>query len=111
MRKFAEKHLKLILKKLLKWQSRILFILIAQPITQNTPKMANYDYDKVNREGFMQFFRDDEKINELTADDRMEIFRTILVGSSDITKKLLNDVISDYSVSSLKVIDIENDQE
>ena len=73
--------------------------------------MANYDYDKVNREGFMWFFRDDEKLNELTPDDRMEIFRTILVGSSDITKKLLNDVISDYSVSSLKVIDIENDQE
>lgn len=59
----------------------------------------------------MQFFRDDEKLNELTPDDRDEIFRTILLGSCDITKELLEEIISDYSVSNLKVINVEDDKE
>ncbi len=53
----------------------------------------------------MKFFRDDEKLNELTVDDRIEIFRTILVGSSDITKELLDEILSDYSVTNLEIID------
>lgn len=63
------------------------------------------DYQKISREDFMKFFRDDEKLNELTTDDRIEIFRTILVGSSDITKELLDDILSDYSVPNLEIID------
>lgn len=63
------------------------------------------DYQKISREDFMKFFRDDEKLNELTIDDRIEIFRTILVGSSDITKELLDDILSDYSVPNLEIID------
>ncbi len=63
------------------------------------------DYQKISREDFMKFFRDDEKLNELTTDDRIEIFRTILVGSSDITKELLDDILSDYSVPNLQIID------
>lgn len=43
------------------------------------------------REDFIKFFRDDEKLNELKVNDRVEIFRTILVGSSDITKELLDE--------------------
>lgn len=66
---------------------------------------------EINREDFMQFFRDDEKLNELTPDDRIEVFRTILLGNSDVTKELLEDVMSDYSVSNLKVITVENDEE
>lgn len=57
----------------------------------------------------MQFFRDDEKLNELTPYDRIEIFRTILIGSFDFTKELLENVMSDYSVAHLKVITVEND--
>ena len=57
------------------------------------------------RDDFMDFFRDDEKLNELTVDDRIEIFRTILVGSSDITKELLDEILSDYSVTNLEIID------
>lgn len=68
------------------------------------------NYKEINREEFMQFFRDDEKLNELTPDDRIEIFRTILVGNSDFTKELIEDVMSDYSVSNLKVININNDK-
>ncbi len=53
----------------------------------------------------MRFFRNDEKLNELTVDDRIEIFRTILIGNSDITKELLDDILSDYSVPNLELID------
>jgi putative ubiquitin-RnfH superfamily antitoxin RatB of RatAB toxin-antitoxin module len=69
------------------------------------------NFKEINREGFMKFFRDDEKLNELTSDDRIEIFRKILIGSSDLTKELLEDVISDYCVSNLKVIDVNDGEE
>jgi len=49
----------------------------------------------------LNFFRDDDKLNELTADDRVEIFRQVLIGSSDITKKLLDEVLSDICVANL----------
>jgi len=68
------------------------------------------DYQKISREDFMKFFRDDEKLNELTVDDRIEIFRTILVGSSDITKELLDEILSDYSVNNLEIIDNGKEQ-
>lgn len=64
----------------------------------------------MSREDFMTFFRDDQKLNELTVDDRIEIFRTVLVGNSDLTKELLNEVLSDYSVSNLEVIDRVNEK-
>ncbi len=58
----------------------------------------------------MKFFRDNEKLNELYADDRVEVFRTILVGSSDFTKNLLDEILSDYCVSNLEVIDLDNEK-
>ena len=66
------------------------------------------DYQKITREDFMKFFRDTEKLNELTPDDRVEIFRTILLGSSDFSKDLLNEVLGDYCVDTLEVIEINN---
>lgn len=60
-------------------------------------------YKKISSEDFMKFFRDDEKLNTLTVDDRIEIFRYILVGSSDFSKKLLDEILSDYSVENLKI--------
>lgn len=66
-------------------------------------KMENYR--KITREDFMIFFRDDEKLNELTVDDRMEIFRTIILGSSDFTKELLDKILSDYSVTNLEIVE------
>jgi hypothetical protein len=68
------------------------------------------NYQKISREDFINFFRDDEKLNQLTVDDRIEIFRTTLVGSSDLTKDLLNEILEDYSVSNLKIIEINNDK-
>lgn len=63
------------------------------------------DYDQISREDFMKFFRDSESLNKLTADDRIEIFGTILMGSSDFTKILLDEILSDYNVTNLEVID------
>ncbi len=65
---------------------------------------------KISREDFMDFFRDTDELNRLTPDDRIEIFRSILLGSSDITKDLLNDLIRNYSVDNLEVIEFYNDE-
>lgn len=59
------------------------------------------------RDEFMEFFRNDIKLNTLSVDDRIEVFSTILLGSSDITAKLLNDLIDDYCVEGLEVIEIK----
>ena len=62
----------------------------------------------MDRAQFMRFFRDDEKLNTLTVDDRVEIFRTVLVGSSDLTKELLNELLIDYGVEGISVIGSSN---
>jgi hypothetical protein len=64
------------------------------------------DYTAITRQDFMDFFRDDEILNQLTADDRVEIFSQVLTGSSDITKELLVELLSDYSVGNLEVASI-----
>jgi len=56
---------------------------------------------------WMEFFRRDDFHDHVTTYDCVEVFRGILVGSSDITKELLDGVISDYS-AGLIVIDPEN---
>lgn len=69
------------------------------------------DYKKISREDFMKFFRDEEKLNELTGDDRVEIFSFILSGGSDFTKKLLDEILSDYCVENLEIVEIKNGKE
>jgi hypothetical protein len=64
----------------------------------------------ITRNQFMSFFRNDESLNELSIDDRIEVFSTILIGSSDFKKPLFDDLFSDYSVSHLEIIEIENGQ-
>jgi hypothetical protein len=56
------------------------------------------------REEFMAFFRDDERLNLLSADDRIEIFSQILLGKSDFTKELLEEVLSDYGVANIEIV-------
>jgi putative ubiquitin-RnfH superfamily antitoxin RatB of RatAB toxin-antitoxin module len=53
----------------------------------------------MNRDEFMIFFRDLKCLNELSADDRIEIFSTVLLGSMDISKKLLEKLLKDYDAS------------
>jgi hypothetical protein len=59
----------------------------------------------ITRQDFMDFFRDDDRLNLLTNDDRLEIFTQILAGSSDITKELLDGLLSDYSVGDIEVVE------
>jgi hypothetical protein len=47
----------------------------------------------ITREQFMQFFRNDDQLNTLSPADRIEIFSTIMLGSSDFTKELLDEII------------------
>ena len=65
----------------------------------------------MTREDFMAFFRDDEKLNSLTLEDRIEIFSYVLPGSSDITVELLDSLLSDYSVPDILVLKVENAEE
>lgn len=58
-----------------------------------------------SREDFMKFFRNEDFLNSLTPDDRVEIFSHSLVGSSDFTKELLDSVLSDYCVENLQVVE------
>ena len=62
--------------------------------------------NSTTREQFMAFFRDDEKLHLLSPDDRIEVFSTILLGSSDFKKKLFDEIFSNYCVSNLEVIEI-----
>jgi hypothetical protein len=59
------------------------------------------------REDFMEFFRNDEMLNMLSVDDRIEIFSSILLGNLDFTKQLFDTIFSDYEVSHLEVIETE----
>lgn len=59
-----------------------------------------------SRDDFMDFFRDDNKLNTLTLYDRQEIFAYILPGRSDFTKEFLDEILSDYDVYNIKVIEV-----
>jgi hypothetical protein len=61
---------------------------------------------KISRDEFMAFFRDNESLNTLSPDDRIEIFSTILLGSSDFKKPLFDQIFSDYCVENLEVIEV-----
>ena len=59
-------------------------------------------------DNFMSFFRSDEHLNTLSNDDRVEIFAQILSGGSDFTKEFLEEILADYSVTNLEIIDPNN---
>jgi hypothetical protein len=63
--------------------------------------------NKISRDEFMAFFRDNESLNTLSPDDRIEIFSTILLGSSDFKKPLFDEIFSDYCVENLEVVEVE----
>lgn len=58
----------------------------------------------MNRQKFMEYFRSQKFDEQITVDDRIEIFSQCLMGSSDITKELLEQLFQDYSVENLKII-------
>ena len=72
-----------------------------QSLTQHNTSTMENTFN--SREDFMTFFRDDEKLNLLSPDDRIEIFSQILIGSSDFKKELFEEIFSDYSISHLQI--------
>jgi hypothetical protein len=54
----------------------------------------------------MKFFRDDELLNTLSIDDRIEVFSTIMAGGSDFKADLLRRVLADYDVGNIVVFEI-----
>ncbi|MDI9320012.1 MAG: hypothetical protein QM530_05985 [Phycisphaerales bacterium] len=70
--------------------------------------MENSTKKEITRDHYMEFFRDNNKLNTLSVEDRIEVFSTILLGSSDFKKKLFDDIFSDYGVTNLKVIEVRN---
>ncbi len=60
----------------------------------------------MTRDDFMSFFRDEEKLNTLSVDDRLEVFSTILAGSTDITEARLEALVRDYCVEGVDVIEV-----
>lgn len=63
---------------------------------------------EITRNEFMSFFRNDEQLNTLSNDDRIEIFTQIIFGGSDFTKELLDEILEDYSVTHLEITDKSN---
>lgn len=63
--------------------------------------------DTFNRDDFMAFFRDEEKLNTLSNEDRIEIFSSVLAGSSDLTVSLLNEVLRDYDAQNIIVVETD----
>ena len=68
---------------------------------------SNIIQNTFTRDDFMAFFKDNEKICELSPDDRIEVFSTILIGNSDFTKKLFDDIFADYAIENLEIIEIK----
>ena len=63
---------------------------------------------EITRNDFMNFFRDNDKLDLLSVDERIEVFSTILLRSCDFKKKLLDEIFSDYGVTHLEVIERNN---
>ena len=82
--------------------------------TSVTLLYGNYDFEimvyfpkpKVDRETFMEFFRSESYCNMLSVDDKREVFLGSLAGSSDITKELLEELLSDYDVGNLTISEV-----
>lgn len=62
-------------------------------------------YQNMTRNEFMEFFRNNESLNQLTPDDRLEIFSTILLGSSDFSEPLFEKLFNDYGLENLYVLE------
>jgi hypothetical protein len=79
--------------------------LTRQEIDANEAVIEVFNQDKIifTRNNFMDFFRNTDALNTLSVDDRHEVFRTIMPGSSDFTVELLQSVLSDYSVGDISV--------
>jgi len=56
----------------------------------------------------MAYFRSEEMNEELTVSDRHEIFSGIMLGSSDLTAEVINDVCSRYDSGTTAIDDLDS---
>ena len=61
----------------------------------------------ISRDLFMETFRSSDFHNLINDEDAIEIFMSVLKGSSDLTVDRLNALLADYSVGNLAVVDTE----
>lgn len=64
--------------------------------------------EPITRDQFMEFFRSDTFHEQMSDDDCREIFALSLKGASDFTAEFLNDILSDFSVTNLTVVEIDD---
>lgn len=70
-----------------------------QAATVPPPQTPHAEPPAITRDQFMAFFRDDLFHHHVTPDDCVEIFRSVMVGASDFTKPLIDDVLHAYGLS------------
>jgi len=63
----------------------------------------------LGRNEVMEFWRSDEMSEELTTDDRLEIFTSAPIGQGDLSKEMLDGILGDYQVENIKVFDINDE--
>jgi metal-responsive CopG/Arc/MetJ family transcriptional regulator len=69
-----------------------------------TAKALGGDFNAlISREQFMEYFRSDDFNNQVDSDDCIEVFATVMKGSSDFTVELLEEILSDYGVEHIEV--------
>lgn len=59
---------------------------------------------QITKEQFMEYWRSDSMPEELSLDERMEIFFSAAVGTSDITKDNLDALCGYYGVEDIEVV-------
>jgi len=64
-------------------------------------ELKNMDHKEITREEFMAYYRSDRYSEELSPDDKMEVFMGSIHGSSDLTKSVLEELLSDYGNEDL----------
>jgi len=71
--------------------------------------VANKNTNKQNltREEVMRFLRQENIHEILSPDDCLEIFLNILGGSSDLTKEILDRLLSNYGIDIRNIVTIE----
>jgi hypothetical protein len=57
------------------------------------------------RNTFMEIFRLDTFGDIISADDAHEVFAGVLHGSSDVTKELLDEVLDNYNVGNIDIVE------
>lgn len=59
----------------------------------------------------MEFFRNDDSLNLLSTDDRLELFSCILPGDSDFKLELFEQLFADYGVNHLAVVKVKKNNQ